>query len=93
MDSGVLNCNWDLANSGTTIGTTEKFSLNWTLLRGGELGSHWRGAEVAELEVGPGGGRGLAQQQDGEQQQQQETQDRSGNQWLPCDPVGWQDSA
>lgn len=38
--------------------------------------------------MGPGGGRGLAQQQDGEQQQQQETQDRCGNQRMPPDPGG-----
>lgn len=54
----------------------------------GEHGSHWGRAEVAELEVGPGGGRGLAQQQDGEQQQQQETQDTCGNQRMPRDPGG-----
>lgn len=36
--------------------------------------------------MGPGGGRGLAQQQDGEQQQQQEAQDRCGNQQMPRDP-------
>lgn len=38
--------------------------------------------------MGPGGGRGLAQQQDGEQQQQQEAQDRCGNQQMPRDPGG-----
>lgn len=38
--------------------------------------------------MGPGGRRGLAQQQDGQQQQQQETQDRRGNQRVPLGPGG-----
>lgn len=46
--------------------------------------------------MGPGGGQGLAQQQDGEQQQQQQAQDRRWDQRVPSDPsavvgqcLGW----
>lgn len=57
-------------------------------LRGKCSLSHWRGLEVAELEVGPGGRWGRAQQQDREQQQQQQAQDRSWDQWMSGDPGG-----
>lgn len=39
--------------------------------------------------MGPGGGQGLAHQQDGEQQQQQQqAQDRHRDQRVPSDPGG-----
>lgn len=43
--------------------------------------------------MGPRGGRGLAQQQDGEQQQQQQAQEWRWDQEVPGDPAGRQHSA
>lgn len=51
----------------------------WGRLSSGTGASHWWGLKVVELQVWPGGWRGLAQQQDGQQQQQQQAQDGCGD--------------
>lgn len=90
-DSGIIP-----SHSGTTTGITVERAPGSHRTRhcsaGVGHGSHWRRLEVAELEVGPCGGRGLAQQQDGEQQQQQ-AQERRRDQEVPADPAGRRHSA